>query len=85
MKFHNVKRVPFKHRFGLEQSEHGILLTDTLELGLENMSSFESVMQGYDFTALEKIYDCDDPRTFETICPKCNTARILAGTVSCCF
>ena len=62
MKFHNVKRVAFKLRFRLEQSENGILLTDTLELGMENLTSFESVMQGYCFTALERIYDCDDPR-----------------------
>ena len=32
---------------------------------MENLRSFKSVMQRYYCAALEKTYECDDPRTFK--------------------
>jgi hypothetical protein len=60
-------------------------LTDTLDLSMENLGTPKSVMQRHHSAALEKAYECDDPRTFKTICPKCNSARTLTEPVNCCF
>ena len=86
-KYGNAEQRLSKDLFGLEQSELGTLysLTDTLDLSMENLGTFKSVMQRYYFAALEKAYECDDPRTFKTICPKCNSARTLTEPVNCCF
>ncbi len=50
-----------------------------------NSSPFKSVIRDYHFTALANTYDCDDARSFKTICPKCNKARTLANSIDCCF
>ena len=60
-------------------------LTDILDLNMKNINTFKSVMREYYNTALKNTYDCDDARTFKTICPRCNRARTLTVSVNCCF
>ena len=56
-----------------------------MDLNMDNHRSFKSAIREYYFTALANTYDCDDPRSFKTICPKRNKARTLANSVDCCF
>ena len=60
-------------------------LTEILDLNVKNFNKFKSVIQAYYNTALKNTYDCDDPRTFKTICPRCNRARALTISINCCF
>ena len=59
-------------------------IADQLNLNMNNLSTFKSVMLNYYSSALNH-YDCSNPRTFKTICLKCNTARSLTHPISCCF
>ena len=52
---------------------------------MKNINTFKSAMREYYNTALKNTYDCDDARTFKTICPRCNRARTLTVSVNCCF
>ena len=75
----------FQRSFWIRTIRTWNTLTGTLDLSMENLGTSKSVMQRYHFAALEKAYECDDPRTFKTICPKCNSARTLTEPVNCCF
>ena len=54
---------------------------------LENVTfgNFKSVLYGYYSQALAINYDPDSPRSFKSICLKCNTARFLDQDISCCM
>jgi hypothetical protein len=60
-------------------------LADELKLNIINLNSFKSTILSYYFRALEISYDPENPRTFKTICTKCNTARTLVHTLKCCY
>ena len=49
-------------------------LTDTLDLSTD-LRSFKTILKSCYFTALETSYDCEDPRTFKTICSRRNRAK----------
>ena len=57
----------------------------------ENFRTFEErdifcpVLYGYYSRALAINYDPDSPRSFKSICLKCNTARFLDQEISCCM
>ena len=53
------------------------------ELALSPDTSFSS-LHTYYLSALNMCYDVDDPRTYETICVKCNSVRSLTVLPSCC-
>ena len=46
---------------------------------------FKTALQSYYLTALEECYSVEDPRTWKTICLKCNTSRCLRPNLTCCF
>ena len=50
-----------------------------------NLNSFKSVLKSYYHASLEATYDPDNPRTFKTICCKCNITRSLKYPITCCF
>ena len=52
-------------------------LADELKVNMINLNSFKSTILSYYFRALEISCDPENPRTFKTICTKCNTARTL--------
>ena len=60
-------------------------LADELKLNMINLNSFKSTILSYYFRALEISYDPENPRTFKTICTKCNTARTLVQPLKCCY
>ena len=47
--------------------------------------SFKKHLLDYNFTALEINYSIDDPRSWKTICVKCNQPRDLTKPLACCF
>ena len=46
---------------------------------------FKTALHSYHLTALEECYSVEDPRTWKTTCPKCNTSRCLHPNLTCCF
>ena len=48
------------------------------------LNDFKQEMIEYYKTALSNYY-CENPRTFKSVCFKCNKCRSLAQPVSCCF
>jgi hypothetical protein len=58
-------------------------LADELNLRMDSIASFKSVLLKYYFAALD-IFDCDNPRTFKTVCLKCNCCRSLVSSFKCC-
>ena len=60
-------------------------LADELKLNMINLNSFKSTILSYYFCALEISYDPENPKTFKTICTKCNTARTLVQPLKCCY
>ena len=46
--------------------------------------TFKSKLKTYYEHALSNVYDCDDPRTWKSICVKCRRVRSLNGGLSCC-
>ena len=59
-------------------------LVDVLHFNTDSLSVFKSVLLKYYHQSLELNYDPDNPRTFKTICLKCNSVRSLANPLSCC-
>ena len=47
--------------------------------------SFKKHLLNYYFLAMEINYNIDDPRSWKTICVKCNQARDLTKPLACCF
>ena len=48
------------------------------------LNQFKNRLQEYYKNGLLTNYDVDDPRTWKTICFKCNSARNLACPIICC-
>ena len=61
------------------------LLITRLDLDNVTLENFKSVLYGYYSRALATNYDPDSPRSFKSICLKCNTARFLDQEISCCM
>ena len=57
---------------------------DELDLSSSTLASFKSVIFNYYKSALAVSYDCEDPRSFKSICLKCNSARPLSRPITCC-
>ncbi len=79
------KTQTYQRSFSIRAIRTWNTLSDVMNLSMDNLSSSKSVIRDHYFTALANTYDCDDPRSFKTICPKCNKARTLANSVDCCF
>ncbi len=48
------------------------------------LNTFKSKFKTYYKHALSKVYNCDDPCTWKSICVKCRRARSLDGVLRCC-
>ena len=70
----NVKPQPTSNRFLSELVD----LVDELDFDRNSLSFFRSVLPTYYHKSVEVNYNPDDPRSFKTICLKCNTVRSLA-------
>ena len=50
-----------------------------------SLASFKNKLFEYYANALLNIYNPDNPKTWKSVCPKCNTARPLVKDITCCF
>ena len=60
-------------------------LVDELDFSLVTLTSFKLVLFNYYKTSLVTSFDCEDPRTFKTVCLKCNSVRPLSRPIFCCM
>jgi hypothetical protein len=60
------------------------VLADELCLSTNNLISFKTIMLNY-YKASLSYYQWDDPRSFKTVCIKCNRGRPLNKPISCCI
>ena len=56
-----------------------------LNLNTDSFSSFKSSLFKYYESSLYLCYNVDDPRSYKTICTKCNSVRSLTTSLSCCM
>ena len=75
----------FQKSFFIRTTRIWNLLITGLHLDNVTFENFKSVLYGYYLRALAINYDPDSPRSFKSICLKCNTARFLDQEISCCM
>jgi hypothetical protein len=61
------------------------ILGEELKLETCVLSTFKSILYKYYMTSLRTSYNVDDPRSYKTICLKCNCVRSLTNPISCCM
>ena len=65
--------------------KHGTFQSCDLRHRDIGLNTFKSKLKTYYKHALPKVYNCDDPRTWKSICVnKCRRARSLDGVLRCC-
>ena len=75
----------FQNSFFVRASRTWNILPEKFRLESVILNQFKTLLLEYYERGLARCYCPDDPRSFKTICRKCNTARLLGTTVSCCF
>ena len=60
------------------------LLTDIKDNSL-SLASFKNELFEYYTNALLNIFNPDNPKTWKSVCPKCNMAQPLVKDITCCF
>ena len=75
----------FQKSFFIRNTRIWNLLITRLDLDNVTFENFKSVLYSYCSRALAINYDLDSPRSFKSICLKCNTARFLDQEISCCM
>ena len=72
------KTTTFQRAFMVRITRMWNHLVDELALSPDtSFSSFKTSMHKYYLSALNMCYDVDDPRTYKTVCVKCNSVRIV--------
>ena len=61
------------------------LLPSELRDSKLSLPHFKNLLLKLYYSATSKTYDEDNPRTWKSICPKCNVARCLTKPAKCCF
>ena len=82
------KTITYQKSFLIRTSRIWNCLGDKLDLSSSTLASFKSVIFNYYYyykSALFVSYDCENPRSFKSICLKCNSARPLARPITCCM
>ena len=75
----------FQKTFMIRSTRMWNHLVDELALSPDtSFSSFKTSLHKHYLSALNMCYDVDDPRTYKTVCVKCNSVRSLTVLPSCC-
>ena len=61
------------------------LFTGRMDLANATLTSFKSLLYDYYSRAVRMNYNPDNPRSFKTICLKCNSIRFLDVPIMCCM
>ena len=75
----------FQNSFFVRASRTWNTLPEKFRLESVTLNQFKTLLLEYYERALARCYCPDDPRSFKTICRKCNTARLQDTSISCCF
>ena len=75
----------FQKSFFIRTTRIWNLLNTRLDLYNVTFENFKSVLYGYYSRSLAINYDPDSPRSFKSICFKCNTARFLDQEITRCM
>ena len=75
----------FQNSFFVRASLTWNILPEKFRPESVTLNQFKTLLLEYYERALARCYFPDDPRSFKTIDRKCNTARLLDTTISCCF
>ena len=79
------KITTYQKSFLIRTSRIWNCLVDELDLSSLTLASFKSVIFNYYKFALAVSYDCEDPRSFKSICLKCNSACPFSHPKTCCM
>ena len=79
------KTSTYQRSFFIRASRTWNSLPTTLRSPDINIRQFKTDLQTYYLTALRECFNEEDPRTWKTICLKCNTSRYLRSELTCCF
>ena len=79
------KTVTYQRFFMIRATRIWNHLVDELNLNTDSLSSFKSAMFKYYISSLYSCYDVEDPRSYKTVCPKCNSVRSLTASLLCCM
>ena len=61
------------------------ILADDLNFNIDiSLYSLKTILHDYYFAALDIDYNPENPKTFKTVCLKCNFVRSLTSTLTCC-
>jgi hypothetical protein len=79
------RTVTFQRSFINRSTRTWNILPDELRHQSLSLVNFKTLLLDYYRSALNLVYEQNNPRTWKSICPKCNKARSLASPISCCF
>jgi hypothetical protein len=84
--YFNIYIFPMKNLTKSEHQEYGTHYLIILHPKTEHFQNSRIFFLSTIFLALENIYDVEDPRTWKSVCIKCNSARSLMNSpLTCCF
>ena len=61
------------------------ILASIINIETQTLNSFKTVIFNCYLTSLLIPYDLNNPKTFKSICLKCNTVRPLNSNITCCL
>ena len=79
-----AKTVTFQSSYFIRACKTWNILSDILRDRNIGFYAFKSGLKLYYKNALLNTYNCDDPRTWKSVCVKCKRARSLDGVLNCC-
>jgi hypothetical protein len=80
-----ARRMFYLKSFLVRTSRIWNTLIDAIDLHTDSLAVFKSCLLNYYFTSVDITYNPENPRTFRSLCLKCNSVRSLASPISCCY
>ena len=77
------KTTTYQKPFLIRTSRIWLFLADELNLSPSTLASFKSAIFNYYKSVLAVFYDCEDPRSFKSICLRYTSARPLSCPITC--
>ena len=79
------RTVTYQRSFFIRTSRIWNSLPSSIRVNSLSLKSFKVKLFEYYMNALLNLYDPDNPRTWKSVCLKCNMARPLNCSITCCF
>ena len=79
------KTVTYQHSFFVRVTRTRNALPVNLRMKDINLNQFKTLLRAYYLHALQTCYDAEDPRTWKTVCLKCNRTKSLNDEIVCCY